>query len=107
MEWGCRRAIEGTHERSWRRRFSPFTALVSGLLAGCAVPPLVFEHPASGDRVDCSAEAQRWATRHSDDRVRGYGPGRGETPSHLLVWDYGHRCAAEMTGAGFVCVSGC
>lgn len=82
-------------------------ALVSGLLAGCAAPPLIFEHPASRQRVDCTAQAERLAARQGDERARGYGPPRRETPAHLRAWDYKHRCAAEMTGAGFVCVSGC
>lgn len=81
--------------------------LIVGSAAGGCAAPVVFENPATHQRVDCTAEAKQRVTSATGRTPGTRPPEPKDPPDNLLVWDLEHRCAAELKRAGFVCVSGC
>jgi len=89
------------------RRIGVLQALAILLIAAACATPVVLQHPATGQRVSCTMEAQRLAY---DAPGPGVGtdvpwPRRGSPP--LRAFDLEQRCAGELLSEGFVCVSGC
>jgi hypothetical protein len=94
-----------------RRRGRTSTAMVTAatlLYAGCATP-VVVQHPATNERVNCTAEAIREArspsgvfgrTGHDVPRVEEIAPGARQA-------DYEQQCEGRLKEEGYQCVSGC
>lgn len=75
---------------------------------GCATP-VVLEHPATKERVNCTAEAIRavhapsavfGTTRHDVPRRDEIAPGARQA-------DYEQQCEGRLKQEGYACVSGC
>jgi hypothetical protein len=75
-------------------------------VAGC-VTPVVLESPATGERVNCTLEAERLAYGAPYPSTGADVP-RAQRPSPTLTaYDLEQQCAGALLTGGFVCVSGC
>jgi hypothetical protein len=80
-------------------------AVLATILAGC-VTPVVFENPATSERVNCTAEADRLAYGAPDPSPGTDVPRKRSVPT-LTAFDLEQQCAGMLESAGFVCLSGC
>jgi hypothetical protein len=80
-------------------------AVLAAIVAGC-VTPIVFENPATGERVNCTVEADRLA-RGAPNPSPGTDVPRTRSVPTLTAFDLEQQCAGALESAGFVCLSGC
>jgi hypothetical protein len=85
------------------RRVAIALALAS-LIAGC-VGPVVLEHPATRERVNCTLEAQRFA--YAPDPGPGTDVPHTRSTPMVMAFDLERQCAGALLEDGFVCLSGC
>jgi len=77
------------------------------MTAGCGAP-LILEHPATKQRVNCTAEAQRLAQSAVPGDSTGKDVPRSDAMSPAMMrFDYQRQCEGNLKRDGFVCVSGC
>ena len=81
-------------------------AVVVGMFVAGCVTPIVLEHPATNERVNCTLEAERLVYE-----VPNPGPGtdvpRARPFPALTTFDLEQQCAGSLLSDGFVCLSGC
>ena len=80
--------------------------MLATLISGC-VTPVVLEHPATSERVNCTLEAERLAYA-APNPSPGTDVPRSPRPSPALTaFDLAQQCAGSLMSAGFVRLSGC
>ena len=74
--------------------------------AGC-VTPVVLEHPATRERVDCTLEAERLAYGTPNPGPGTDVPWRRPASPTVQAYDIERQCTGQLLREGFVCVTGC
>ena len=79
--------------------------VLAAVLGGC-VTPVVFENPATSERVNCTLEAERLAYA-APNPSPGTDVPRSRSVPTLTAFDLEQQCSGTLESAGFVCLSGC